>query len=431
MTNQPDARTVAHVSEENDPALGRPADIGSRITAGVFDLFLLFILGTAVSLAPMLLGGLALPLVGAVAAIVAYTIAPCMLFKKTLGMKLFGLEIVSVNGRNADATELLFRELFGRGLFGAAYFSTVAFGIFGWLTGSMAFFQPTGAGLVLFFVAGVVSFIGVVGHFLILASKDRRGLADLMARTMVIAAGSGRDDRAFEAEMDEEEKAIARARRGKRVRNFVLFEAGLIGAALVVPYLLSRPVTSHEEFAERMELKKQEREFKQEPTNSYRAYALIDSLRASGDIDRAEEVRTQHLAAIGEQKKRQEEALAKSLAERPSWDTLGDLLRLYEEQGRIAEARTAFAAYVAKDQDPDTRAAYGIWLYEHDLVGDAITELRAAIASEATGAAVHAYLGFALQDEDRKQEAIAAFEKALSLDPDLYEARAELEALKQ
>jgi uncharacterized RDD family membrane protein YckC len=429
LTNQPAARTVAHVNEvENDP-VGRPADIGSRITAGVFDLFLLSLLGATLSLAPMLFGGLALPLVGAVAAIVVYTIAPAMLFRQTLGMKLFGVEIISVNGRNADATELLFRELFGRGLFGAAYFASVAVGIFGYLSGSLSFFQPTGPGLVLFLVAGAVSFIGVVGHFLILASKDRRGLGDLMARTIVIEAGSGRDERAFEAEMDDEERAMASAKRKKRIRNFVLFEAGMLAGALLLPYFLSRPVTSHEEFAERMEQKKAEREFKQDPTNSYRAHNLISSLRASGDLEKADEILTQHQEAIQKQENAQESALRVSLKERPDWDTLGDLLRLLEKQGRIADAKTTFAEYAAQDRDPDTRAAFGIWLYEHDFVDESIGELRTSITAGATGAGVHAYLGFALQDKGEKQGAIDAFKKALEIDPELYEAKAELEAL--
>ena len=412
---------------EHDSSTGKPADFGSRITAGILDLFLLFLLGAFLSLAPMLVGGLALPLVGSFAAILAYIVAPCALFKKTLGMKLFGVEIVSVNGRNADATELLFRELFGRGLFGAAYFASVAVGIAGWLSGSLSFFQPTGAGLLLFLVAGLVSCIGVVGQALALVSKDGRGIADLMAKTMVIEAGSAA--RNFEAELDEEDRAIERAKRSKRIRNFALFEVGLVAGALLLPYGLSRPNTSHEEFADRMELKKAEREFKQDPTNTQRAHVLIAMLHRAGDSEHASEIEQHHRSALTEREAKQEAAIRKTMAEAPNWDSLGDLLRLLERQGRTDDAKAAFAEFVAKDGSATARASYGIWLYDRGLNDEAVKELESAIGSGASTADAYAYLGFARSDQGNKKGAREAFVKALEIDPELYEAKVELESL--
>src|SRR5262245_29388396 len=170
-----------------------PAPLGPRIAAGAFDAVVLGILASVLSLSPLFYGGFALPLLGSLSAILVYTILPCSLFKATLGLRIFGLEIVGLDGRAAEPGEIAFRELVASGYFGVAYFSTAAIGLAGRLSGSMVLFQPTGFGLVLFFLSGFLLLLAAIGHLMIILRPDRRGFPDLVAKTIVVKRGTIRD----------------------------------------------------------------------------------------------------------------------------------------------------------------------------------------------------------------------------------------------
>jgi uncharacterized RDD family membrane protein YckC/Flp pilus assembly protein TadD len=418
-------------SENEAIVRGEPAPLGGRIAAGVFDLAVTLLIGSLLSLAPLVFGGFALPMLGAFAVIVGYSVVPMALFKATLGMRIFGVQIVNTNGRAADMGELAFRELVGRGMFGAAYFGTVAIGIAGYLSGSMAMFQPTGMGLLLFFLSGFLLLLSGIGHLMILLRPDHRGFPDLIAKTIVVRRGTAKDP-AEALDLDEEERKLEAKKRTARAVKFGVFAVTLLAATVLAPWAISRPSNSADEFADRVKLASAQQAFNARPEDPYAARELIYKLEQSGDTEKAEEVRTRHRAAIGAREKTKEDAIRASLARDPKdWDALGSLLELLEEQGRFEEGKAAFAAYVAADPSPDTRASYGVWLYQNDFNADAVRELRKSMAEGYEAADVRAYLGFALLEQDKKEEARDAFEEAIERDPELTQAAEELAALEE
>lgn len=284
--------------EEALPQRGIAAPIHLRILAGGLDALILGILSAGLSLAPMTFGGFALPLLGILAAVLVYAVAPVALFKRTLGLALFDLELVHVSGRPAEATELLFRELVGRGLLGVAYFGTALLGLAGTLSGRMQFFVPTGIGLLLFFVSGLLVLFGGVSHIYAMASRDGRALHDLMVKTIVIAAPPEVEPEP----LDEEEAVWAKQRRAKRIRGFILFELGTVLLALGIPYAASRPDQSLD-LETRVALERAEAQFEEDPSDPRLARELIVALTGARQVERIAEVERRHAEARSKRKK--------------------------------------------------------------------------------------------------------------------------------
>src|SRR6185369_866470 len=108
---------------------------------------------------------------------------PLSAFRQTLGMRIFGLELVGKDGHAVGPGDVLFRELLGRGYFPAAFLFTVFAGLVASWLHLAAFVFPAGIGF-LFFGASLFAFtLAILGHALILNRPDRRSLADLMARS--------------------------------------------------------------------------------------------------------------------------------------------------------------------------------------------------------------------------------------------------------
>jgi uncharacterized RDD family membrane protein YckC len=406
-----------------------PAPLGPRIAAGVFDMTILGIMSSVLSLAPLFYGGFALPLLGSLSAILVYTILPCSLFKATLGMRIFGLEIVGLDGRAPEPGEIAFRELVARGYFGVAYFSTAVIGIAGYLSGTMAIFQPTGMGLVLFFLSGFLLLLSGIGHLMILMRPDHRGLPDLVAKTVVVQEGAIRDPSLGE-DLDADERAAMKARASQKAIKFGAFAAGLLVLTISVPHLITRAGEGKEDLPERWRLDEAERKWKKDPANAALATEVIDRLEARGESDRAGEVLAEHQKALAERKQTQKTALLAALEREPTdWDTVATLLELYDDEGNRGEARAVFERYVKAEGSSDSRASFGVWLYQNDENERAVTELRAAIAAGTNAADAHAYLGMALKDLGRIDEAKLALERALELDPELDEVAAALDEL--
>lgn len=290
------------MTSELGEELSRPGRVAApvhlRMLAGGLDALLLGVLAAGLSLAPMTFGGFALPLLGILAAVLVYAVAPAALFKKTIGLALFDLELVHVSGRPAEATELLFRELIGRGLLGVAYLGTALLGLLGTLSGRMQFFVPTGIGLILFFLSGLLVLFGAVSHVFALASRDGRALHDLMVKTMVIS----RSSEAEEEPLDEEERAWASRRRAKRIRGFVLFEIGTVALALGLPYAASRPDQSLD-LQTRVALERAEARFEEDPSDQRAARELIVALTDARQTERISEIERRHAEARSKKKK--------------------------------------------------------------------------------------------------------------------------------
>lgn len=406
-----------------------PAPLGPRIAAGAFDAVILSLLSALLSLSPLFFGGFALPLLGSLTAILVYTILPCSLFKATLGMRLFGLEMVGLDGRAPEPGEVAFRELVTRGYFGVAYFSTAGIALAGYLSGTIAFFQPTGIGLVLFFLSGFLLVLSAIGHLMILLRPDRRGFPDLVAKTAILPRGAVPDPSASD-ELDVEERDELARRNSSRAKKFGVFAAVLLVATVFVPHLLTRAGEGKEDLPERWRLDEAERKWKKDPANAYLASDVIDRFQARGDNERAEEVRREHLAALSEQTKVQEAALLASLERTPNdWDTVTTLLEIYADQNKKPEAIKVWEKYLSAEKAPEMRASFGVWLYQNDENERAVTELKAALSAGTDTPDLHAYLGMAYKELGKKDEARTELSRALEMDPELDEVAEALDEL--
>lgn len=390
-------------------------DVGRRLVAGLIDAALLAALTTGLTLAPLLAGGLALPMVGVFAATIAYVIVPMAAFEATLGMHLVGLRIVGTSGRSADATDLLFRELIGRGLLGVAYFATMFFGLLGYLSGAMSLFQPDGFGLVLFLLSGLLVLFGTASHFSVLVSPDGRGLHDRIAKTIIVT----REEKTAPV-IDDEAAELVGGRTASRVYKIVFFEIALVASAAIVPYMLSRPRPTVADLEMRTKLKTSGAAFEAAPANKRKYYEYRRWLLKSGDEEGLSEAREKYRAALAEQERRREIAVKKSFSERPGdWDTMASLVRILENKGDLDGADATFAKYAATDGSASAKASYGIWLYDNGRTKKAIDTLEGARTDGADDASVNAYLGWAYEEAGEKARALEALRRSMEMDPSL------------
>jgi uncharacterized RDD family membrane protein YckC/Flp pilus assembly protein TadD len=403
----------------------QPAPLQPRILAGVIDGVAIFALGLAVFLPPFLMGAAALPVWAFLAAILGWAVVPLAVFGTTLGMRLMGVELVGRDGKPPDFVELLFREIIARGLGPAAYLGSVTVGLLASAFGAAQFSALSSLGLG-FWLSSLLFTGALAGHLVALGREDRRSLADLVGRTMVIPRAVA----AVHTETDAEERAELEAARRRRVLGVVGFEVVLVLATLGAPLLLSLRTPSRGEYAARLKLDADAKRFEHDPGNASLARELAEAYRFGGEPEKATAVMARHEAAQKGKTDQQEASLRKRLAESPGdEDAAGTLLELLENQNRIDDARAVRERLYKADGSKEAQAGYGVWLYQHDLNEQAVTQLRAALAAGLDEAEVHAYLGMALQDLGQKVEARHELSVALQQDPDLDSAADELQAL--
>ena len=105
----------------------------------------------------------------------------------------------------------------------------------------------------------------------------------------------------------------------------------------------------------------------------------------------------------------------------------GNLGFCYELSGDAEAAEGAYAKGIAKDpKSQPCRVNYGLMLARQDRMTDAITQLRAVL----TPAEVSYNLGSIHEQKGRKEQAKSEYQKALSLDPHLHDAKQRLAALE-
>ena len=102
----------------------RPAPIPKRVVAGLIDTAFIVVLSGIAFAVPILTRGIVLPMWGVLAVMVGYAAVPLAFLKRTLGMHIMGLELVTSQGHAVDLANVLFRELLGRGFFPAAWLFT-------------------------------------------------------------------------------------------------------------------------------------------------------------------------------------------------------------------------------------------------------------------------------------------------------------------
>jgi uncharacterized RDD family membrane protein YckC len=388
---------------------------GPRLAAGAIDAVATLLVAAILVGLPWRLGGFTLPMIGALAAVVGWSVAPLAAFGVTVGMRLMGLEMVGPDGRRPDAIEVAFRELVGRGLLPAAYLVVVAAGLASMLLGRGDFHAPARLGLLFISLSGVGIVAAGLGHFLVLSRPDGRGLADLLGRTRVVLKAMPTQA------LDEDERREHQAA-GRTVRRaFVLFEIGLAAVALAVPFVLGRPVEAHatQNYADRLMRERAEQLFNANPGDADLARDLVDRCERQNDLAAAQRVRERHRVAFAGLERAREVKLRESLARDPRDDSSVEaLLVMLERQGRLDDARQVARASVEAAPSPQQRVWLGAWLQRHGFAAEAIKELRAALDEGETGAETYAYLGLALREVGRTEEAQEAIGAALALEPD-------------
>ncbi|MDF1565156.1 MAG: RDD family protein [Deltaproteobacteria bacterium] len=418
-----------------DPATG-PAPLGPRILAGTVDTAAIILLSTAFIVGATVLTGGSLPLLAIFVTVLIWSVAPLTAFGATAGMALFGIRLASRDGDRLDLLEILFREMIGRGWFPVAYLGTLIVGFVGSVTGRASFTLPVGLSL---FVAAIAAFIVVLatlGHINILTDAQGRGLADLMAKTLVTPRRRTPPvviDPEVEDPLDRE---WARMRRVRRLRAFVVAELLLLGVVVGVPPLMAMELPGIDPRSidtSALEIEGLQRRFSANQASAAVADELVEALEIAGRFEEAQEIRERHEAAVAAARQKREAFLRSALERDPTdWEVFSLLVEFLDEEERLEDAREVYAAYVERDGTPEVRAGYGIWLYRRDLNEEAVVELERAIAEhEQPSGRLHAFLGLAARDLGRLEEAKAAFERALELDPELDRTRgylAEVEA---
>ncbi len=204
----------------------------------------------------------------------------------------------------------------------------------------------------------------------------------------------------------------------------ILIAVGLAGARMLRG---AGGQAGAEKTAARLTLKNAEELFNSDPTNADSTAEAVAAFEAAGDHAKAEEIKRRHDAAVASKGHTAELALRDRLARNPKdAEALSRLLDLLTQSKRTEDARIAYADCVKADPRPQRQAGYGAWLWRNGYAEEAEKVLRAALAAGDKSPHAHGYLGLALFDLGKKDEAKKELETALDGDPDQDLVRAKL-----
>jgi len=390
-----------------------PAQLERRVMAGVFDGVVLLALCAAYFLVPVVTLGVTLPMWGVLAAIIGYSVVPLAVFKQTIGMKLFGIELVTKSGHAVDLGNLLFRELLGRGWFPAAFLFNLVFAYVAMLMGYARFAMPGGMQAVFSLASLLALFVAVLGHLLVLGVKDRRSIADMMARSFVVP------QQTQPLPDDRDELLELKTARARSIRNVVLVELVILGVGLGAPWLLTRRTESTEQRAARLLRQRLELQFKERPDSAQLARELFTAYRAAGDSESASRIWAQHEEARRAAKDKLLASRLAALDKNPGDETLlievlGDL----EERQRFPEAKERYAKFLELHPEPEYRAGHAEWLVQNGLVDEGIAEYRAILKDTPDFEGAHKFLARALVRGGQLEEAQIEYQSEVLLDPE-------------
>lgn len=400
------------------PFTPTPAPLPARIGAGLVDAAVLLVLCTAAFLVPLLLQGVVLPMWGVLLAVLAGSVVPLAAFRRTLGFVIFRLELVGKDGHAVGAGDVLFRELLGRGYFPAAFLFTVLAGALATLfVPGLRFSAPTGLTAFFAFASMIALGFAIAGHFVALASKDGRSLADLLARSYVVPA------RPTATIADEDEAAFARGEQRRRLWWALAFEVFCLGGALGLPWLMTVRTESTAQLAQRLTVQKLSTQLQQDPDNEALARQYLAELRRAQDFKTAAEVEA-HLTALEDK-----HALARldrlrtAFADQPGDEaTFLSLLGALEERELIDEAAVSYRHFLDRNGDDELRAGFGRWLWRHGRPDEGLVEVD-AVARAAPGLeGVRSLRGQLLAAVGRAEDAQLDLSWALLEDPEDDEA---------
>ncbi len=408
-----------------------PAPVLRRLLAGLVDGVVVLALVVICFWFHVTRAGSTAPLWTVAGLALVWNVLPAWATGSTLGLRLFGLRLIGVDGSDPDLIELAIRELFGRGVVFIAYISGFLLALIGSLLGlGIATSVPVGLALLLLSLALMLLGLSALGQVMILLRADGRSGADLISKLRVVSiepsTAAGVDGE------DEEETEEEKNWRSQSAHRRWLW-AGLLGvvclALAVGAPLLDNVRFTTDPYARAHELKEQEElntlrlRFDQTPADPVTAERLARGLRQRGLRLDASAVLDEHRDALAEHQRVEEDALLTRLARGDDWDALWELLDLYRGQDRLDEGRGIFAEFVESSKDPEDRlqrqASYGVWLHRADFDDEAVTVLQAAINGGWQTGQVYAYLGLALRDLDRLPEARKMMREAIKRDAGL------------
>lgn len=397
----------------DEPSTPEPAaaPLGKRLAAGAFDFVIVWALVIGSFLVPLFFRGLVLPMWGVLLVMLGYQVVPLSAFRQTLGMKIFGVELVTRTGHAVGPGEVLFRELVGRGYFPAAFLGTIVLGFIAQLLGVMAFVMPTGIASVFFLVSGFAFALAVLGHFLIFNRTDGRTLADLIARSYVTEA------KKRPLPDDAEEAAFVKSMDRSRVRKVAVFEVICIGLVFFGPWLLTQRTEGTGTRAAKLKLRAQEEKARSYPEDMMVLRELYDLQRSLDLIDEARATREKMDALHGKQEAEREVAMRKRLAAEPSnRDVVGRLIEYLEDRNRNDEAREVYAEYVKNNPRPSLRAGFADWLSDREQYDPAIEQLKLALAEDPELGGGHTLLGKIYESAQQVEPAHQEYYLAHKLD---------------
>lgn len=400
------------------------AQLERRVMAGALDGFVLIALCGAYFLVPVMLLGIVLPMWGVLAAIIGYSVVPLAVFKQTLGMRAFGIELVSKDGHAVNVGDLLFRELLGRGWFPAAFLFNLVFAYVAMMLGYARFAMPAGLQAVFLLASVLALFVAVLGHLLVLGMKDRRSIADLMARSWVVPR------QARPLPEDREELAELRRAKGRSIRNVIIAEVIILGVGLGAPWVLTRKTESTEQRAARLLRQKLEKQFEKDPESEQLSRELAQSYRAAGDWEAATKIVEQHRVRLEEARERRLTQQLRDLDANPGDEaTLISVLEALESRSRLDEAKVRYVKFLAEHPEPEYRAGYADWLSRRGHAVEGVNELRALAKEEPDFEGVHKFLARALVLAGLLGEAQEEYQRELVLDPEDEDAKEAMEEL--
>lgn len=391
----------------------RPAPMQKRVIAGLLDAACIVVLSGISFAVPLLTRGIVLPMWGVLAVVVGYAVVPLAFLKRTVGLHIMGLELVTKTGHSVDLANLLFRELVGRGFFPAAWLFTIISSLIAFRFGVGSSATPPVLAGVMTLACSAAVVIAVVGHIIALGRPDQRTLADLLAKSFVV------EGPALPPPTDLEEFDEWKAHRVRVLIGIGVFEFFLMGSVLALPALLtSSSGESSEGKIARLKLESLKAKFDANPGSDSLAADLQREYDYRGLEAESKAVSEKHVRALSLKEANREEELRVKLAQTHDRQTAETLINLLERQDRVDDAVDVYREWLGPTPKASELAGFGNWLATNNRTELAVAELERATAMDPLVPLGHLLLGVSLQRLGRYEDARVELELALLDDPE-------------
>jgi tetratricopeptide (TPR) repeat protein/uncharacterized RDD family membrane protein YckC len=404
-----------------------PAPLGKRVAAAVIDGILLVVLCIGTFIAPLLMRGFVVPMWGVLVVLIGYSVVPLAALKRTLGMQLFNLELARLDGHAVDIANLLFREFVGRGLFPAAYLITI-------LGGLIAQFFGIGGLLGSSLLTGIMTIaclfavsLAAAGNLIALDRKDKRTLADLMAKSMVV------EGVARPPPTDADDLIEFKLARRSTIVKVIIVEVVLLSSLAALPWLLTRKTGAGQETYDRVariRIKSLEAEYSAKPNSDKIFNDLAREYRMAGRDEDLQKLMDQKDARLMKRETEREKNLREMFAKEKTRETAGALIELLETQDRGDDAEVVYREWLGETPEASAVAGFSNWLLARDRNETARAEAERALRMNPLVAYGHTFMGIALWRLGKLPEAREELLLALMDDPEDDDASDALSSVK-